>query len=138
MTDVLIDLLAEVSHRFQQRLRDEVQAAHIGLTHFEAKALATIARLPGSTQQQVAARLGCDKAQLARAIKVLEVRSLIARKISAADWRAFDLVVTLDGEKVFSAIQSRRSAVAQACLADISDVEREGICSALSNIIARL
>lgn len=138
MTDALIDLLSEVSHRFQQRLRDEVQAADIGLTHFEAKALATIARLPGSNQQEVAARLGCDKAQLARAIKVLEARSLIARKVNAANWRASDLALTPAGQAIFSVVQSRRSAIALSCLADVSANDRERICSALRKMIAGL
>jgi DNA-binding MarR family transcriptional regulator len=125
MTDALIDLLSEVSHRFQQRLRDEVHAADIDLTPFEAKALVTIARLPGSTQQAIAARIGCDKAQLARAVKVLESRSLVTRKASAEDWRAWEMVLTPSGESIFVGLQARRADISRVCLANVSLNERE-------------
>lgn len=127
MTDALIDLLSDVSHRFQQCLRDEAQAAEIDLTPFEAKALVTIARLPGSTQQAIAARMGCDKAQLARAVKILEARALIARKASADDWRAWDIVLTPGGEAIFADLKRRRAAIAQDCLAQVSQEERENL-----------
>lgn len=131
MTETLINLLSEVSHRFQQRLRDAGQAANFGLTHFETKALVTIVRLPGSTQQTVAAQLGCDKAQLARAIKVLEERSLVERKASADDWRAWNLALTANGKAVFADLQKRRSAIARDCLADVSANEREQLSAIL-------
>jgi DNA-binding MarR family transcriptional regulator len=134
MTDALIDLLSEVSHRFQQRLRDEVLAADIDLTPFEAKALVTIARLPGSTQQAIAARIGCDKAQLARAVKVLESRSLVARKASAEDWRAWEMVLTPSGESIFVDLQARRADISRVCLANVNLNERE----MLSDILIKM
>lgn len=135
MTEALIDLLSEVSHRFQQRLRDGVQAADVELTPFEARALATIARLPGSNQQVVAARMGCDKAQLTRAIKVLEGRSLIARETSADDWRARDIKLTASGDAVFADLQARRASVAQDCFASVSADERQTLSEILAKMI---
>ncbi|MDP3549243.1 MAG: MarR family winged helix-turn-helix transcriptional regulator [Novosphingobium sp.] len=134
MTDALIDLLSDVSHRFQQRLRDEVQAADIDLTPFEAKALVTIARLPGSTQQAIAGRMGCDKAQLARAVKVLEARSLVTRNASAEDWRAWDMVLTPSGETIFADLQAGRANISRVCLANVSFDERE----MLSDILIKM
>lgn len=135
MTEALIDLLSEVTHRFQQRLRDDVQAADHQLTPFEAKALATIARLPGSTQQVVAARMGCDKAQLARATKVLAARSLIVRKASTDDWRAWNLNLTASGEAIFADLQARRASIAQDCLANVSADERERLSEILAKMV---
>jgi DNA-binding MarR family transcriptional regulator len=138
MTEALIDLLSEVSHLFQQRLRDGVQAANVDLTAFEARTLVTIARMPGSTQQVVAARMGCDKAQLARAVKVLESRSLIARKASADDWRASDLLLTQRGDVIFADLQARRAAIARVCLANVSSNEREKLFQILASMIENL
>lgn len=134
MTDALTDLLSEVSHRFQQRLRDEVQAADIDLTHFEARSLVTVARLPSATQQAIAARMGCDKAQLARAIKVLEARFLVARKANAIDWRASDLLLTSGGEEIFTDLQARRAGIVHDCFANVSSVER----GLLSDILTKM
>jgi MarR family transcriptional regulator for hemolysin len=138
MSEALIDLLSEISHRFQLRLREEVQTADIELTPFEAKALVTIARLPGSTQQAIAARMGCDKAQLARAVKVLEARSLVARKASVDDWRAWDMILTPSGETIFADLQARRAAIAQVCLANVSLDEREMLSDILIKMLGGL
>lgn len=135
MTDPLIDLLSDVSHRFQQRLRDGVNAADVALTPFEARALATIARMPGSNQQVVAARMGCDKAQLTRAIKVLESRSLIARETSAGDWRAWDLKLTAGGDVIFADLQARRAAVARDCFANVSADEQKILSAILTKMV---
>jgi DNA-binding MarR family transcriptional regulator len=138
MTDALSDLLSEVSHRFQQRLRDEVQAADVGLTHFEARSLVTIARLPGATQQVIAARMGCDKAQLTRAIKVLEARSLVTRKANANDWRASDLLLTSDGEAIFTDLQARRAGIVQDCFGKVSADERVLLSDILTKMLIGL
>lgn len=135
MSEAPIDLLSEVSHRFQQRLRDGVRFADVELTPFEARALATIARMPGSNQQVVAARMGCDKAQLTRAIKVLEARSLIVRETSADDWRAWDLRLTADGDAIFVHLQARRTAVAKDCFANVTAAEREHLSAILTKMI---
>ncbi len=135
MTETSIDLLSELSHRFQQRLREGVHAADVELTPFEARTLATIARMPGSNQQVVAARMGCDKAQLTRAIKVLEARSLIVREPSVENWRALDLNLTAGGAYVFAQLQAHRSAVAQDCFANVTLAEREHLSAILRKMI---
>ena len=134
MTDQVIDLLSDVSHRFQQRLRDAVQEADVGLTHFEARALVTIARLPGSSQQVISARIGCDKAQLTRAIKVLEGKRLIERETSKLDWRAWDLTLTPAGRAVFADLQARRERISRDCLADVSEEERLALFQILTKM----
>jgi|GEM_PF-1046835 len=135
MTEASIDLLSELSHRFQQRLRDGVYAADVELTPFEARALATIARMPGSNQQVVAARMGCDKAQLTRAIKVLEARLLITREASVENWRALDLKLTAGGAAIFARLQAHRAAVAQDCFANVTAAEREHLSAILTKMI---
>jgi len=134
MTGELIDILSDVSNRFQQQLRGDVQTFDIGLTPFESKVLVTIGNLPGATQREVAAWLGCDKAQLARAIKTLGVRSLVARTPSVYDWRAWNLMLTPKGRAVFANFQARRAAVAQACLANVTTEEREMLFSILTKM----
>ncbi|CAN5332634.1 hypothetical protein BH10PSE3_BH10PSE3_05960 [soil metagenome] len=134
MTEALIDLLSDVSHRFQVRLRAEAEKADFGLTAFETKALVTIARLPGSTQQAIAARIGCDKGQLARAIKGLEARGLIERQTSASDWRASDLGLTTAGQAIFVDLQRRRDAIARDCLAKVGAEDRQRLAVILSTM----
>lgn len=138
MTQALIDLLSEVSHRFRQRLQTAVHDAAIGLTPFEAKVLVTAARLPGSSQQAIAARMECDKAQLARAVKTLETRQLLARTPSASDWRAWDLTLTPEGMTIFADLQARRAAIAEQCFALVDEKEREALATILQKMAGGL
>lgn len=134
MDEPLIDLLGEVSHRFQQRLREEIQVADVGLTQFEAKTLAAIAREPGSSQQAIAAKIGCDKAQMTRAIKTLEVQSLVVRETSADNWRTRNLKLTEAGRRVFVVLQRCRSNIARDCLANVSPDDREHLARILKRM----
>lgn len=134
MNEPLIDLLSEVFHRFQQRIREEIQVADVGLTQFEAKTLAAIAREPGSSQQVIATKIGCDKAQVTRAIKVLEEQSLIVRETSAVDGRARNLNLTRAGRRVFVVLQRCRSNVARDCLANVRPGDRENLARILKTM----
>lgn len=134
MDEPLIDLLSEVSHRFQQRLKEKIQVADLGLTQFEAKTLVAIAREPGSNQQVIAAKTMCDKSQMTRAIKTLELQSLIARETSADDWRARNLNLTRAGRAVLVALQRCRRNVARDCLANVSADDRERLARILKRM----
>lgn len=138
MGETLLDLLATVANRFQGRIRVAAEEAGDGLTFFQAKTVGLIGRSPGYTQQELAARLSCDKAQMARAIKALEARSLIAREADAADWRASRLQLTAEGRRIFAAMQRLRTSIGVAMLTDLDAEERQILSDALRKIAGRL
>jgi DNA-binding MarR family transcriptional regulator len=138
MSEQLIDLLSTAAHRFKQQLRDAVQATDHPLTHFETRVLVTVAHHTQLTQQAAAAHLECDKAQLARAIKVLESQELIARTPNADDWRARDLALTTQGHLVFLRLRKLRAGLADDCLQDLSAQEQAQLAALLGKIAGRL
>lgn len=136
MNEILIDQLSEVVHRFQLRMREAIQDANIGLTPFEARILVAIARAPGASQQQIALRVGSDKAQITRAIKVLEQKELVSRQTSTQDWRARQLLLTATGSLVMDRLQQIRTAQSEASFAQLHPLDRQHLARILTAIAA--
>lgn len=97
MTDGLISLLREVSANFQMRLSELPANKELKLASFQARLFAVIDRSPKISQLKLAAKVERDKAQVARAIKELELRGLITPSVHETDWRTQCLSVTDEG-----------------------------------------
>ncbi|MDQ0393775.1 MarR family winged helix-turn-helix transcriptional regulator [Labrys monachus] len=136
--DELIDLLAEVSSGFQLRLNDLNSPRELKLAPFQARLLAVIGRRPGCSQQELAARTGRDKAQVARTIKELKARGFLARSAHASDWRSHSLTVTAEGERASALISRDRAALGIETTLDLTPEERRVMIQALAKMKRRL
>ena len=136
--DELIDLLGELSSGFQVRLQELPSLRELGLASFQARLLAVVGRRPSCSQQELAGWTGRDKAQVARTIKELEARGLLARAPHRSDWRSHSLALTADGERAAALIARERSALGAAVTQGLTSEERRVMIAALDKMKNRL
>lgn len=89
---LLAQLGAHAADRFAERV------AELGLTPPQTGLLREIARDPGSSQQQLATRLGLLPSRVVSFVDDLEARGLVHRERSRTDRRQYALQLTRDGQ----------------------------------------
>jgi DNA-binding MarR family transcriptional regulator len=82
--------------------------------------------------------MGSDKAQMARAVKDLEDRALVARQAHQFDWRAQCLHLTAYGKRVHALLSAQRAALGREVSGDLSGKELAQLESALQTMRTRL
>lgn len=100
-------LFGSAQQVLKNRMQDEAEQ---GLGPLHLRALCLCLRNPGGTQQHLVQSMGRDKGQIARLIRELEERHLLARTPDQRDRRVWRLAVTAEGEekcKWFLAIEAR-------------------------------
>lgn len=136
--DELVDLLGEVSSAFQARLQQLGAIRAMGLAPFQARLLAILHRRPGSSQQELAAWTGRDKAQIARTIKELVGAGLLGRTAHEIDWRSHRLRLTEEGERSCARLLRDRAALSAAVTAALSAEDRRAMSGALTKMKQQL
>jgi DNA-binding MarR family transcriptional regulator len=101
-----VSILAKLLDRRLARLVGE----QFGLALAEYRVLAQITMRPQSTVRAIAARTFVDKAQVSRAVAVLEEQGLIARTISDTDRRSPEFRATRSGRALMNRIVPLRLA----------------------------
>lgn len=138
----IAERLWDLSHRFKARLRasltDGAPALSQDLAPFQAKALSAIGRYPGLLPNQLADRSGRDKAQIARVLKDLEERGLIARSPHPTDRRTHCLSLTPAGETVFQHLQRSRVQIARQMMDGLTPAEQQQISALLARMADNL
>lgn len=109
MDNDLMSLVRELATNVQLRLSEMTVIEELKLAPFQARLLSVIARNPGISQLALARSTDRDKAQIARAIKILESRGFIVRSAHVSDWRTHCLNVTEDGRQASSLLDSKRA-----------------------------
>ena len=137
-TLAVINLLGEISARAQLRLAAMGEGLVPALVPFQGKLLALIGRKPGWSQQQLAAAVQRDKAQVARTVKELEALGLVAREAAAGDWRSRSLRLTEAGAALFAELQARRAALGAEMLGGLSAEQRVVLGEMLVSVRDRL
>lgn len=138
MTDDLLTLLGEVARKFQGHLSRMPALRDLGLSPFEGKTLAIIARHEGCSQQALAASTGRDKGQIARAIRRLEARYLIVRSVDPTNWRSQALKVTPAGASVFATLDNQRAQLVNETLAVLTLDEQATLAAAFDKLKMKL
>jgi DNA-binding MarR family transcriptional regulator len=123
MGEDVLELMHGLMHQarsLQYRgLKDEPPA----LTHMEGKVLGFFARHPGSTQSDLVAHSGRDKAQVGRLIKGLREQGLLDGEPDTDDRRNLRLQLTPQGQAIAHTIRQRSRAVGAQAVAGLSDSE---------------
>jgi DNA-binding MarR family transcriptional regulator len=101
-----VSILAKLLDRRLARLVGE----RFGLALAEYRVLAQITSHPGSTVRAVAARTLVDKAQVSRAVAVLEEQGLVSRTMSDTDRRSPEFAPTRSGRAMMNRIIPLRQA----------------------------
>ncbi|MEC5385041.1 MarR family transcriptional regulator [Uliginosibacterium sp. H3] len=124
-TEDVIDQLHALMHLFKDRMRQALNVDGGGLGPTEARALRFFSHHPGSTQQDLVAHSGRDKAQITRIVQQLMERELLAREPDPNDGRRFNLQLTKKGLALQEAMHTQRKKLAADMLRDLSKDERQ-------------
>jgi DNA-binding MarR family transcriptional regulator len=136
--DELMELVHRVMHQYRSEQYQVLRGGPNDITHMESKVLGYIGRHPGATQSDLARDSGRDKAQLARLIKGLRERGLLAGEADEADRRNVRLALTSEGESVLRLLQQQTRRLATKAVAGIDAAERAQLVALLRRVSANL
>src|SRR5688500_15218057 len=115
--DEVLDLVHTVMHQVRSQQYRVLRGGGQDITHMESKVLGYLARHPEATQRDMARDTGRDKAQLARLIKGLRERGLLASHADLADRRNQRLSLTAEGRSVLQKLELQSARLASKAVA---------------------
>jgi DNA-binding MarR family transcriptional regulator len=121
--DEVLDLVHTVMHQVRSQQYRVLRGDGHDITHMESKVLIYLARHPEATQRDLARDTGRDKAQLARLIKGLRERGLLASQADPADRRSLRLSLTASGKSVLQQLQRQSTRLAGKAVAALKTAE---------------
>jgi DNA-binding MarR family transcriptional regulator len=134
----LMELVHRVMHQYRSGQYAELRAGHSGITHMEGRVLGHVGRHPGVTLSDLARHSGRDKAQLARLIKALRERGLLAAEPDPADRRNVRLAVTAAGQEVMRLLQQHTRRLATQAVRGLDAGERAQLMALLMRVSQNL
>jgi DNA-binding MarR family transcriptional regulator len=132
--DDVLDLVHTVMHLYRSQQYQVLRDGPHDITHMESKVLWFFGRHPGSTQSDIVAHSGRDKAQMARLIKGLRERGLLEARADEEDRRNTKLFLTDDGVAVQRALSQQAKKVSAKAVAGLNADERDQLRSLLQRV----
>ncbi len=132
--DEVVELVHTVMHQLRSLQYQALRDGPLTLTHMESKVLNYFGRQPGATQSDLVQHSGRDKAQLARLIKGLRERGLLASEADEADRRNLRLTLTAEGQGLLKTLQQQTRKVNAQAVAGLSPAEREQLRGLLQRL----
>jgi DNA-binding MarR family transcriptional regulator len=127
-----------IMHLFRSRRQRSLRGEAHELAHMEVKVLGFFARHPGATQSDLAAYSGRDKAQLARLVRGLRERGLLAAEADELDRRSTRLRLSEQGLTMHVRLHRHDGELAEAALAGLSEAEQAQLLGLLGRMRANL
>jgi DNA-binding MarR family transcriptional regulator len=127
-----------IMHLFRSRRQRSLRGEQHELAHMEVKVLGFFARHPGATQSDLALYSGRDKAQLARLVRGLRERDLLAAETDAADRRSTRLRLSGQGQALYAGWHHHDGELAAGALAGLSEDEQATLLNLLGRVRANL
>lgn len=136
-----LDLMHTLMHQIKRRMQQATQAASeaegIALAPMEARTLGFYARHPGATAQDLVDHAGRDKAQVARLVKGLVERGLLATATDPQDRRRQTLQLTPAGKRFERRMAAERQRIERAAMAGVSAEDAEVLRRCLHRMVAQ-
>jgi DNA-binding MarR family transcriptional regulator len=129
-----VSILAKLLDRRLARL----VGAQFGLAIAEYRTLAQIAMRPKSTVRAIAEQTLVDKAQISRAVAVLEGRGLVVRGLSGSDRRSPVFTTTRTGRAMMNRVIPVRQAQERELATYLGQAEVASVAETLQVLIDRL
>jgi DNA-binding MarR family transcriptional regulator len=136
--DGALELVHGVMHAYRSLQYRFLRDGPHDITHMDGKVLGFFGRHPGATQSDLAQHSGRDKAQLARLIKGLRDRGLIAAQTDVVDRRHVRLALTPDGRAVQRALQKQAVRLGAQAVAGFTPAEYADLCTLLRRVQGNL
>jgi DNA-binding MarR family transcriptional regulator len=126
----VLELIHGLMHQVRAQAHQELRGE---LTPMEARVLRFFSRHPGATQTDLAQHSGRDKAQLARLIKGLRDRGLLATA-PTEDRRQVSLVLSAEGEALQRRLRQLDRRLAARAVAGFSERDQEQLQALLQRV----
>ena len=136
--DEVLDLIHTVMHQYRSQQYQVLREGGHDITHMEKKVLGYVDQHPDATQSDMARDSGRDKAQLARLIKGLRERGLLASQADEADRRNLRLSLTADGRSVLRVLDQQSRRLATQAVSGMSVAEQRQLVALLQRIRGNL
>jgi DNA-binding MarR family transcriptional regulator len=136
--DDVLELIHTVMHQYRSQQYRVLRDGPHDITHMDSKVLGYFSRHPGATQSDLAQHSGRDKAQLARLIKGMRERGLLAAEADAADRRNVRLSLTAAGQSVQRALQQQAKRLSTKAVNGFDAAERRQLLEMLQRVSANL
>ena len=136
--DAVIELVHVVMHQFRSRQFQALRDGAHDITHLESKLMGFFARHPGATLSELAAHSGRDKAQLAKLVKSLRERGLLAAESDATDRRSVRLSLSAAGQAAQQAMRVEGRALSEQALEGLDAKEQAQLVELLGRVKANL
>ena len=136
--DEVLDLIHTVMHQYRSQQYQVLRDGLHDITHMESKVLGYVDRHPDATQSDMARDSGRDKAQLARLVKGLRERALLACQADAADRRNLRLSLTDDGRAVLRALEQQSRKLGTQAVVGMQAEEQRQLVALLQRVKGNL
>jgi DNA-binding MarR family transcriptional regulator len=136
--DEVLDLVHTVMHQYRSQQYQVLREGPQGVTHMESKVLGYIGHHPGATQSELSQHSGRDKAQLARLIKGLRDRELLAGEVGEDDRRSVKLTLTPEGQAVLRTLKQQARRLNAKAVSGMSSAEEAQLLALLQRVRANL
>ena len=130
----VLELIHAVMHQYRSQQYRALRDGPHDITHMDSKVLGFFGNHAGATQSDLAQHSGRDKAQLARLIKGLRDRELLAAEADESDRRNVRLSLTADGIAVQRALHLQAKRVSAKAVAGLSAEERQQLAALLQRV----
>ncbi|HUG23516.1 MarR family winged helix-turn-helix transcriptional regulator [Piscinibacter sp.] len=129
-----LELIHTVMHQYRSQQYQVLRDGPHDITHMESKVLGYVHRHPGATQSDLSRDSGRDKAQLARLIKGLRERELLASEADAADRRNLRLSLTPQGRSVLRVLEQQSQRLAKQAVTGLDAGEQRLLVALLQRV----
>jgi len=136
--ETVIDLVHTVMHQFRSTQYQVLREHAHDVTHMESKVMGFFARHAGATLSDLVAHSGRDKAQLAKLVKGLRERGMLAAESDAADRRSVHLRLSAAGQAAQQAVRAEGRVLNEQALAGLSAREQAQLIDLLRRVKANL
>ena len=130
----ILDLLHSVMHDYRSLQYRFLRDGPHDITHMDGKVLGFFARHPGATQSDLAEHSSRDKAQLARLIKGLRDRGLLAATVDENDRRNVKLLLTTDGQTVQRTLRQQAKKLSAKAATGLTDAEQTQLLTLMQRV----
>ena len=130
----VFEAMHDLLHVYRTHMVRTMAAIHPDLTHNEVRALMFVGRHPGTTQRELVAHSGADKAQVARMVAVLQDKGWLESAPNAEDKRSRCLRLSAQGTALHAALRNARRDVAASLLAGCDKATQGQLLALLAQV----
>jgi len=134
----VLELIHDIMHKYRSQQYRALRDSEHDITHMDSRVLGFFQRHPGATQSDLVQHSGRDKAQLARLIKNLRDRELLAAEVDTSDRRNVRLSLTATGIALQSGLKQSAKQLTSKAVAGLSSIEQQQLRDLLLCVQANL